>query len=137
MPKEDLDLIHCDGPEMESILKKSDVRLTQFTGSSRVGERLAKALHGKVRLEDAGFDWKILGPDVDEVDYVAWQCDQDAYAFSGQKCSAQSIMFMHTNWHKHDFLPKLKEQASKRSLLDMSIGPVLTWNNTQIKEHID
>ncbi len=63
-------------------------------------------------LEDAGFDWKILGPDVGPpascpvqgvaaasslppVDYVAWQCDQDAYACSGQKCSAQSILLAH------------------------------------------
>ena len=52
----------------------------------------------QVFLEDAGFDWKILGPDVAEPDYVAWQCDQDAYACSGQKCSAQSILFMHENW---------------------------------------
>ena len=41
-------------------------------------------------MEDAGFDWKILGPDVTDFDYVAWQCDQDAYAATGQKCSAQS-----------------------------------------------
>jgi len=27
MPKTDLDLVHCIGPEMESILKKADVRL--------------------------------------------------------------------------------------------------------------
>jgi hypothetical protein len=30
-----------------------------------------------------------------QVDYVAWVCDQDAYACSGQKCSAQSVLFMH------------------------------------------
>ena len=41
-----------------------------------------------VKLEDAGFDWKVLGPDVAEPEYVAWQSDQDAYAFSGQKCAA-------------------------------------------------
>jgi len=33
-------------------------------------------LKGKVRIEDAGFDWKILGPDVPKdqkiIDYVAW-----------------------------------------------------------------
>lgn len=28
-------------------------------------------------------------------DYVAWVCDQDAYACSGQKCSAQSMLFIH------------------------------------------
>lgn len=32
-------------------------------------------------MEDAGFDWKILGPDVQEEDYVAHTCDQDAYAY--------------------------------------------------------
>lgn len=52
----------------------------------------------QVYLEDAGFDWKILGPDVTNFDYVAWQCDQDAYAATGQKCSAQSILFQHSNW---------------------------------------
>lgn len=26
---------------------------------------------------------------------MAWVCDQDAYACSGQKCSAQSMLFMH------------------------------------------
>ena len=28
--------------------------------------------NGKIKIEDAGFDWKILGPDVQEVDYVAY-----------------------------------------------------------------
>ena len=55
-------------------------------------------LHVQVFLEDAGFDWKVLGPDVSNIDYVSWVCDQDAYACSGQKCSAQSILFMHKNW---------------------------------------
>jgi 1-pyrroline-5-carboxylate dehydrogenase len=54
----------------------------------------------QVFLEDAGYDWKLLGPDVSDVDYVAWQADQDAYACSGQKCSAQSLMIMHSNWRK-------------------------------------
>lgn len=41
--------------------------MTLFTGSSRVAEKLAANLKGRVKLEDAGFDWKILGPDVQEV----------------------------------------------------------------------
>ena len=137
MPKEDLDLIHCNGPEMEQIMKRAQVRMIQFTGSSAVAERLSKVFHGKVKIEDAGFDWKILGPDVSDVDYVAWQCDQDAYAASGQKCTAQSIMFMHKNWHKHDLLNKLKEKAEQRHIGNLSVGPTLTWNNLQLKEHID
>lgn len=38
-------------------------RQTLFTGSSHVAEKLMAALKGKVKIEDAGFDWKILGPD--------------------------------------------------------------------------
>ena len=40
-------------------------------------------LKGKIKIEDAGFDWKITGPDVTDVDFVAYTCDQDAYALSG------------------------------------------------------
>lgn len=64
LPKEDMDFIHCDGPVAEKILVKGNVRLTQFTGSTKVGEHLVKVLDGKVKLEDGGYDWKVLGPDV-------------------------------------------------------------------------
>ena len=64
LPKEDLDFIHAEGPIMEAILKKGNANMTLFTGSSRIGEHLMKKLDGKVRLEDGGYDWKILGPDV-------------------------------------------------------------------------
>ena len=76
LPKEDLDFINCDGPVMEKILIKGNARTTLFTGSSRIGEHLASKLNGKVKLEDGGFDWKILGPDVPKSqtdrDYIAW-----------------------------------------------------------------
>ena len=79
---------------------------------SPVLQSLAKLLHGRIKLEDAGFDWKILGPDVLEPEYVAWVADQDAYAYSGQKCSAQSILFAHDNWVKQGIFTKLKVRSS-------------------------
>lgn len=57
--------------------------MTQFTGSSKVAEHLCNITNGKVKIEDAGFDWKLFGPDVVDIDYAAWQSDQDAYAASG------------------------------------------------------
>ena len=85
----DVDYVHCRGEKMgELIAAAADtIRLVQFTGSSGVAERVSAAMHGKVRLEDAGFDWKIIGPDYDAgwLDYVAWQCDEDAYNAAGQK----------------------------------------------------
>ncbi|CDW82503.1 probable aldehyde dehydrogenase-like [Stylonychia lemnae] len=141
LPKTDLSLIYSNGPVMEKILQQGNVRQTLFTGSSKIAEQLSKNLRGKVRIEDAGFDWKILGPDVpksqQEIDYVAWQCDQDAYGHTGQKCSAQSILFVHKNWKKTNFYDTLKSQAEKRSLEDQTIGPVLSWTNQQIQDHVD
>lgn len=141
MPKTDLDFIHSDGPAMQKILVDGKARNTLFTGSTKVGEHLAKVLKGRIRLEDGGYDWKVIGPDVPktqaEIDYVAWQCDNDAYNHAGQKCSAQSIMFVHRNWRKTDLIEKMASQAAKRNLKDLTCGPVLTWSNERIQAHID
>lgn len=140
MDRKDVDFLNCEGHvAMQFLMQSKNVSLTQFTGSSRVANLLSEKLAGKVRIEDAGFDWKILGPDFDpdKLDYVAWQCDQDAYASSGQKCSAQSILFAHSNWTKGGQLfDKLKKNASQRKLNDFTVGPVLTHTTEEIKSHI-
>lgn len=136
----DIDMTHCRGTRMGDLIEsaKSEIRMVQFTGSSEVAETITSVVNGAVRLEDAGFDWKIIGPDFDEqwLDYVAWQSDEDAYNASGQKCSAQSILFVHDNWAK-SLLPKLGELAKRRSLSDLTIGPILSLTNEQIRTHID
>jgi len=135
MSSNDVDFLNCRGPVAQRVIVDTPVRVTQFTGSSRVGELLSEATHGKVFLEDAGFDWKVIGPDVGDVDYVAWQCDQDAYASIGQKCSAQSICFVHENWKSTDLMDKMKANAAKRSLDDFTVGPVLTVTTKQFLDH--
>ncbi|KAG5097219.1 hypothetical protein AAZX31_17G095100 [Glycine max] len=137
LPLEDVDFINSDGKTMNKLLLEGNPRMTLFTGSSRVAEKLAVDLKGRVKLEDAGFDWKILGPDVHQEDYVAWVCDQDAYACSGQKCSAQSLLFMHENWSKTSLLSKLKDLAERRKLADLTIGPVLTVTTDSMLEHVN
>ncbi|KAJ8753288.1 hypothetical protein K2173_019687 [Erythroxylum novogranatense] len=136
LPVEDVDFINSDGKTMNKLLLEAKPRMTLFTGSSRVAEKLAVDLKGRVKLEDAGFDWKVLGPDVNEVDYVAWVCDQDAYACSGQKCSAQSILFMHENWSSTSLIPKLKDLAERRKLGDLTVGPVLTLTTDAMLDHM-
>ncbi|CDP14844.1 unnamed protein product [Coffea canephora] len=135
LPREDVDFINCDGNTMTKLLLEAKPRMTLFTGSSRVAEKLAVDLKGRIKLEDAGFDWKILGPDVQEVDYVAWVCDHDAYACSGQKCSAQSILFMHENWGRSPLLDTIKKHAARRELDDLTVGPVLTVNTEALLLH--
>ncbi|KAE9467311.1 hypothetical protein C3L33_00810, partial [Rhododendron williamsianum] len=116
---------------------QANPRMTLFTGSSRVADKLAVDLKGRIKLEDAGFDWKILGPDVKEVDYIAWICDQDAYACSGQKCSAQSMLFMHENWSKSSLLRQMNDLAARRKLEDLTVGPVLTVTTEAMLEHMN
>lgn len=135
MDPTDVDFLNCRGPVAQKVITETPVRLTQFTGSSRVGEILAAATHGKVRLEDAGFDWKVIGPDVGDVDYVSWQCDQDAYASTGQKCSAQSIVFVHENWKSVNLIDKMKVLAGRRKLNDLTVGPVLTVTTKDFLQH--
>lgn len=129
-------MIHCDGPSMESLVRMTDFRMVQFTGSSKIANHLSEILKGRIKIEDAGFDWKLLGPDVKDFEYACYVCDQDAYAISGQKCSAQSFLISHENWMKANLLEKLKELASRRSLKDQTISPILTWNNERIQEHL-
>lgn len=137
MPKEDVDMLNCQGPVAEKLITTAPIQLTQFTGSSRVADLLSVQTAGKVKIEDAGFDWKILGPDVSNVDYIAWQIDQDAYASQGQKCSAQSMMFIHENWESAGLVDKMKANAAKRTLDDLTLGPVLTHTTKNIMDHID
>jgi len=144
LPQEDVDFINCRGGVMGEFLRinAEHIKLCQFTGSSDTAELVSKTLNGKVRLEDAGFDWKILGPDVPKnpkmKEYIEWQCDQDAYAASGQKCSAQSILFVHDNWiNGSDLMTNLKALAERRKLEDLTVGPVLSWNTESLLAHID
>jgi len=73
---------------------------------------------------------------VQDTNYIAWQCDQDAYACSGQKCSAQSILFMHENYSKTDLLEKMEALAARRTLADLTVGPVLTQTTKSMLGHM-
>ncbi|TSD01573.1 MAG: 1-pyrroline-5-carboxylate dehydrogenase [Parcubacteria group bacterium Greene1014_15] len=139
LPTVDIDLIHCSGENMGRLLKEAErhIDFCQFTGSSEVGEYVMQTLKGRVKLEDSGFNWKIIGRDVPDeyLEYIAWQCDHDAYAASGQKCSAQSLLFVH-KWQSITLEITLKKLAKRRSLSDLTVGPLLSVNNEQIYEHI-
>jgi hypothetical protein len=62
-----------DGPVFNQLVVDGNSRMCLFTGSQAIAEKLTLDLRGRVKLEDAGFDWKVLGPDVAEMEYVAWQ----------------------------------------------------------------
>ncbi len=144
MPKKDLDFFCGSGPTFGALLKNAQPRITQFTGSNAIANKLVDELKGKVLLEDAGFDWKILGPFSgnhktslkEQLPYVSFVCDQDAYAFSGQKCSAQSMLFVHDDWLKEGLLPYLEKLAHRRNLNDLTVGPMLSVTTQRAMDHV-
>ena len=133
LPKEDVDFIHCNGEVMQKLLIDSKPRLTQFTGSSKVAEKLSKELDGKIRIEGGGFDWKIIGNKKDIDPKTVYQiCTKDAYSFSGQKCSAQSLLFIHKSWNLNEFKQNLEKLAYKEIM-----GPVITLNSDEMINHVN
>ncbi|MFS7935417.1 putative L-glutamate gamma-semialdehyde dehydrogenase [Helianthus anomalus] len=67
-----------------------------------------------------------------QVYYASWVCDQDAYACSGQKCSAQSLLFVHENWKNSSLMSHLNHLAGRRTLDNLTIGPVLKLTSENI-----
>lgn len=63
-----------------------ETRNTLLTGSQATAEKLAVELHGKVSLDDAGFDRKILVLML--LMLITLPGSNGAYATIGQKCSA-------------------------------------------------
>jgi len=43
----------------------------------------------QIFVEDAGFDWKILGPDVQDLEYVAWQVRRAGWQGSGVRSAGR------------------------------------------------
>ena len=70
-----MDLIHADGDPTTKLISITNFRMLQFTGSSGVADKLARLTNGKIKIEGGAFDWKILGPDVDNFEYTCYQCD--------------------------------------------------------------
>lgn len=140
LPAKDMDIMNCGGRTMNQFLTQHghDVALLQFTGGSDTAESLSDLLHGRVKLEDAGFNVKLLGPDFDPhyLNFVGYQSDQDAFAASGQKCSAESLTLAHANWGRGGYLQLRQQLAMRRRLDNLTIGPVLTVDNDEMNRHV-
>lgn len=94
-PNNVINLILCRGDVMSNLLASTPFRMTQFTGSSAVAQKLIQVTNGQIKIEDSGFNWKVLGPIETKgkspdkkikhlIDNVAYQSDLDAYALSGK-----------------------------------------------------
>ena len=47
------------------------------------------------------------------------------------------MLIAHENWMQAGIVDKLRERASLRSLEDLTIGPILSWDTARIMKHIE
>ncbi|KAI7729107.1 hypothetical protein M8C21_003290 [Ambrosia artemisiifolia] len=73
---------------------KVDSKVRIFTGSSRIADKLAYDLNGQIKLEDAGFDRKFMGPDVHEVDHMSWVYDNMNMHVVARNAQTQSLLYI-------------------------------------------
>jgi 1-pyrroline-5-carboxylate dehydrogenase len=126
IPIKCVDFSNYEGSTMYKKILERDPCMALFTRSSMVSEKLAVDLKWRVELEGAGFDWKILGLDVQEVDYVEWVFHQDAYARSGQNYLHNQFYSCMRIGNSTNLEPKLKVLAKNRKLEYLSVNPILT-----------
>lgn len=142
MSRNDVNFLNGQGDMINSFLLKQNPYNTQFTGSAKVANKLSIDLKGKIKIEDAGFNWKIVADEPNslhknDIETILDRCDKDAYDNSGQKCSAQSLLFFNINWMTNETITKLAYKAKQRNLTDLSVAPTLSVNNKTIQEHIE
>jgi len=105
------------------------VRMISFTGSSSVGERIAKiAVFQKLHLELGGKAPALVLADAD-LNIAAKQCISGAYKFSGQRCDAISRILVEKKVADR-FVKKLLVEAKKWKMGDpaeagVKIGPLI------------
>lgn len=138
MDPQSMALLHGNRKSVEGFMKESAelFRMTQFTGSSAVAEKLSKQTHGKIRLEDSGFNWIIADNTVANIEQFASQIDQDAFATSGQKCSALRMLVIDESLEEKGLLLKVKELAAKRTFANGLIVPLLSVTNEQAEGRV-
>ena len=84
-------------------------------------------------MRGGGFDWKIIGKNENmNAQEIYAISSKDAYSFSGQKCSAQSMLFIHNSWDLGTFKEQLEYHASKEIM-----GPVVTLTSAKILDHVN
>lgn len=132
---------------INNFLKRHQPEMTCFTGSSEVADKLTKDLNGKIKIEDAGFNWKIVDKPMNQinaansmrivVDKIVKNLDKDAFDNAGQKCSAQSLVFLHKDWESTCLLDEWRDKSMSRNLGDLTVAPTISIGNEAILSHIE
>lgn len=136
LPKDLVTQLSGDKSQVEQMFQTIDPKVITFTGSSTTANHLSKVFNGNVYVEDSGFNFKVLDPNVELGDKIVKQCFKDMFGYSGQKCSAQSLLFLPK--HKtSEFIHMLLPLINECNFEDCTLSPTMSVSNDKIKEYIN
>jgi len=133
MPPGTINIITGKGPVIgDAIIENPDISAISFTGSTKVGEHIAKKSGiRRIHLELGGKAAAIVLNDAD-LDIAAKQICKGAFRNSGQRCDAVSRVFVDKNI-KNKFIERILEEAKKYKtgdplLPDTMLGAMINKN---------
>ena len=129
LPEGALEVVHCDVPLAESMVKDKRFAMVTFTGSAKVGWHIkAIAGHKKVALELGGNAAVIVCEDAD-LDLAATRCVRGGLVYGGQYCIGVQRILVHESVHDA-FSDKLLQRVAACRVGDpgrddVDVGPVI------------
>jgi glyceraldehyde-3-phosphate dehydrogenase (NADP+) len=96
LPEDALQVVPCDVPEAEQLVRDERFAVLSFTGSDRVGWHL-KSIAGKKRvlLELGGNAAAVVHEDAPDLAFAAHRIVSGAFAYAGQVCIKVQRLYVH------------------------------------------
>lgn len=129
-PAGGLNVVPCDLPVAERLVRDERVRMISFTGSAKAGWAIrAAAGTRRVALELGGNAGVVIEPDAD-LERAAERCVAGGYAYAGQSCISVQRILVHRDVYD-DFLARYVPKVAKLRTGDpldgaTDVGPLIS-----------
>ncbi|HEX7043053.1 MAG TPA: aldehyde dehydrogenase family protein [Burkholderiales bacterium] len=129
LPAGALNVVHCDVPLAEKLVRDERIAMVTFTGSAKVGWHI-KNIAGKkkVALELGGNGAVIVAPDAD-VAFAAARCVRGGVVYGGQYCIGVQRIYAHRDVYgrfEQELLARLRACRPGNPLEEgVDVGPVI------------
>ena len=112
LPNGVLNILCCDIPEAEKLVKDERIKFLTFTGSDAIGWHL-KNICGKKKVAlELGGNAPVIVDETADLDFAAKQITIGAYLYAGQICISTQRIYVVNNVYK-DFLKILRKEIEK------------------------
>ncbi|WDE98519.1 proline dehydrogenase family protein [Lentisphaera profundi] len=118
----DLQFVSCeDEPQGSSLIKDSRIDAVVLTGATETAQYFMKMRPGLHLMAETGGKNTMIISELSDRDLAIKDLVDSAFAYSGQKCSACSLAFIHQSLYQDPkFLETLKDAAQSRTVGQVS-----------------